>query len=57
MLRKVVLVDGARTPFLKSFTDYGDMQGFELFRHAMLSTIDRYLNVLNNRKYAIIYGS
>lgn len=41
MLRKVVLIDGARSPFLKSFTDYKDVMGHDLFRHAMVATIEK----------------
>lgn len=41
MLRRVAVIDGARTPFLKSFTDYNNLMGHDLFRHAMLETIER----------------
>lgn len=34
--RNVVLIDGVRTPFLKSYTDYKDMLAYELQRHAVL---------------------
>lgn len=34
--KNVVLVDGVRTPFLVSFTDYARMMPHELARHALL---------------------
>ncbi|XP_015791239.1 trifunctional enzyme subunit beta, mitochondrial [Tetranychus urticae] len=35
----IVLVDGVRTPFAVSFTDYKNMMGYELQKHAVLSLI------------------
>lgn len=34
--KNVVLVDGVRTPFLVSFTDYSKMMPHELARHSLL---------------------
>lgn len=34
--KNVVLVDGVRTPFLVSFTDYAKMMPHELARHSLL---------------------
>lgn len=34
--KNVVLVDGVRTPFLLSFTDYAKMMPHELARHSLL---------------------
>ncbi|XP_063388088.1 trifunctional enzyme subunit beta, mitochondrial [Cydia fagiglandana] len=39
--KNVVLVDGVRTPFLVSFTDYSKMMPHELARHALLGLLQK----------------
>ncbi|CAH0403197.1 unnamed protein product [Chilo suppressalis] len=39
--KNVVLVDGVRTPFLVSFTDYSRMMPHELARHALLGLLQK----------------
>ena len=41
VIRRVVIVDGARTPFLRSGTQFNNCDAFELLRHSMLSTIQK----------------
>lgn len=38
-LRRVVVVEGARTPFLRSGTAYENMMSYELLRHSLLGVI------------------
>ena len=40
-LKNVVLVDGIRTPFLMSGTDYNNIMAHDLQRHALLSLVKR----------------
>lgn len=40
-LRRVVVVDGARTPFLKSGTSFQDMMSYQLLRHSLLAVIEK----------------
>jgi acetyl-CoA acyltransferase len=39
--RKVVVIDGARTPFLRSGTDYMDLMSYELAKFAIKGLIDK----------------
>lgn len=41
MSRKVVLIDGARTPFLRAGTDYFDLMSYQLGAFAIKGVIDR----------------
>ena len=34
--KNIVLIDGVRTPFLQSGTDYADLQAYDLQRNALL---------------------
>lgn len=34
--KNIVLIDGVRTPFLQSGTDYADVQAYDLQRNALL---------------------
>ncbi|RWS16572.1 Trifunctional enzyme subunit beta-like protein [Dinothrombium tinctorium] len=38
-LRRVVIVNGSRTPFLRSGTSYDNLMAYELLRHSLLSLI------------------
>lgn len=54
--KNVVLVDGVRTPFLVSFTDYSKMMPHELARHALLGLLQK-TGVSKDLIDYIIYGS
>ncbi len=41
MNRAVVLVDGARTPFLRAGTEFADLMSYQLAAHAIKGVIDR----------------
>ena len=38
-IRRVVIIDGARTPFLRSGTAFENTMAYELLRHSMLATV------------------
>lgn len=41
MMKKVVLIDGARTPFLKAGTDYQDLMSYQLGAFAIKGVLDK----------------
>ncbi|RWS16571.1 Trifunctional enzyme subunit beta-like protein [Dinothrombium tinctorium] len=51
MLRNVVIVDGTRTPFLRSFTAYSDLMAHQLLGHTLNATLKR----VNLRKEQVEY--
>ncbi|XP_048484198.1 trifunctional enzyme subunit beta, mitochondrial [Plutella xylostella] len=54
--KNVVLVDGVRTPFLVSFTDYAKMMPHELARHALLGLLQK-TGINKELVDYIIYGT
>jgi acetyl-CoA acyltransferase len=41
MIKKVVFIDGVRTPFLKSGTDYMDLMSYQLGQFAIKGLLDK----------------
>lgn len=39
--KNIVLVDGVRTPFLPSYTEFKDMMAYELARNALLGLVKK----------------
>ncbi|MBX7225922.1 MAG: acetyl-CoA C-acyltransferase [Chitinophagales bacterium] len=56
MLKKVVFIDGVRTPFLKSGTDYMDLMSYQLGQYAIKSLLDK-TGVDPNEIDRVIYGN
>ncbi|KPJ08911.1 Trifunctional enzyme subunit beta, mitochondrial [Papilio machaon] len=54
--KNVVLVDGVRTPFLVSFTDYAKMMPHELARHSLLGLLQK-TGVSKDVIDYIVYGT
>ncbi|XP_053962113.1 trifunctional enzyme subunit beta, mitochondrial [Anastrepha ludens] len=54
--QNIVLVDGVRTPFLQSFTDYSKLMSYELARHALISLLDK-TNLSKDVIDYIVYGT
>ncbi|XP_067628482.1 trifunctional enzyme subunit beta, mitochondrial [Eurosta solidaginis] len=54
--QNIVLVDGVRTPFLQSFTDYSKLMPHQLARHALIGLMDK-TNLDKEIIDYIIYGT
>uniref|UniRef100_A0A034WF11 acetyl-CoA C-acyltransferase n=2 Tax=Endopterygota TaxID=33392 RepID=A0A034WF11_BACDO len=54
--QNIVLVDGVRTPFLQSFTDYSKLMPHELARHALVNLLDK-TNIDKEIIDYIVYGT
>jgi len=52
--KNIVLVDGVRTPFLPSYTDFKDVMAYELGRNALLSLVKRTNVKLTDVDYIIM---
>lgn len=55
-MNRVVLMSGVRTPFLKANTQFNDVKGFELLRHALIGTVNSVQNIDKNDINYVIAG-
>lgn len=55
-MKKVVFIDGVRTPFLKSGTDYMDLMSYQLGQFAIKGLVDK-TGIDTNEVDRVIYGN
>ena len=55
-MKKVVFIDGVRTPFLKSGTDYMDLMSYQLGQFAIKGLVDK-TGIDVNEIDRVIYGN